>query len=207
MLDKVKHAVATAVDAAAGLVGVRLSEEPGYEVLGRAGEAEIRRYGARRVAETEAAGAEGEARDEGFRRLADYIFGRNAGEARIAMTAPVAQEGAGTRIPMTAPVAQSGGPGAYVIRFFLPASLATPPAPLDPAVRIAELPEETFAALRFSGATDASAVAAAKLRLRESLEGSGWEAEAEPVAWFYDPPWTPPPLRRTEVAVPVRRRG
>lgn len=191
MFDKVRHAVTTAVDAAAGLVGVRLGEEPGYEAVGRAGEAEIRRYGPRRVAETTASGAEEEARDEGFRRLADYIFGRNAGEARIAMTAPVAQP---------------GGPGGHVIRFFLPAALTAPPSPLDPEVRIAELPAETLAVLRFSGATDAAAVAAARARLHDALAGSGWQAQGEPVAWFYDPPWTPPPLRRTEVAVAVRRR-
>jgi hypothetical protein len=28
----------------------------------------------------------------------------------------------------------------------------------------------------------------------------------EPVAWFYDPPWTLPWLRRNEVAVPVEHR-
>jgi len=205
MLDKVRHAVATAVDSAAGLIGVRLSEEPGYEVTGQAGEAELRRYGPRRVAETTVSGEEGQARDEGFRRLAGYIFGGNAGAARIAMTAPVAQEG--ERIPMTAPVAQSAGPGGYVIRFFLPASLTDPPAPLDASVRIAEVPGETVAVLRFAGATDAEAVAAARSRLHDALRGSDWEAAGEPVAWFYDPPWTPPPLRRTEVAVPVRRRG
>lgn len=203
MLSNLRAAVATAVDSAAGLVGIRLSEEPAYEALGSAGKAEIRRYAARRVAETAVTGEEGAARDEGFRRLAGYIFGNNAGEARIAMTAPVE----GTRIPMTAPVAQSGGPDGWVIRFFLPADLADPPAPRDPAVRITELPAETVAVLRFSGPTDAEAVGLARTRLLDGLRGTEWEPLGEPVAWFYDPPWTPPPLRRTEVAVPVHRRA
>jgi hypothetical protein len=58
MFDKVRHAVATALDAAAGLVGLRVGEEPAYEVVGRAAAAEIRRYGARLVAETSVAGAQ-----------------------------------------------------------------------------------------------------------------------------------------------------
>jgi hypothetical protein len=205
MLDKVRHAVATAVDAAAGLVGVRVGEEPAHDVLGWAGEAEIRRYAPRLVAETTAAGEEGAARDEGFRRLAGYIFGANAGDARIAMTAPVVQEG--TRIAMTAPVAQVAGPAGWTIRFFLPAALRDPPAPRDPAVRIAELPAATFAVLRFAGSTGTEAVAAARARLLAALEPSSWTPAGEPAAWFYDPPWTPPPLRRNEVAVPVAPRA
>jgi hypothetical protein len=201
MLDKVKHAAATALDAAAGLVGVRVGEEPAFEVVGRVNAVEIRRYAPRLVAETEAEGEEGEARDIGFRRLAGYIFGANAGEARIAMTAPVAQEG--TRIAMTAPVAQEGTAGGHVIRFFLPAALRDPPAPRDPTVRIVALPAETFAVLRFSGSTAEAAVEAGRERLLAALEGSGWVAEGWPAAWFYDPPWTPPPLRRNEVAVRV----
>jgi hypothetical protein len=191
MLEKMRHAAATVVDAAAGLVGVRVGEEPAHEVLGRVGEAEIRRYGPRLVAETTASGREGDARDQGFRRLAGYIFGGNDGDARIAMTAPVAQE---------------GGPGAWVIRFFLPAALRDPPKPRDPAVRIAELPEARFAVLRFTGATGAEAVAEARRRLLAALDGSPWMAAGEPSAWFYDPPWTPSPLRRNEVAVPVVAR-
>jgi hypothetical protein len=113
----------------------------------------------------------------------------------------VAQEG--TRIAMTAPVAQSAAPEGYVIRFFLPAALRDPPAPRDPAVRIAELPAATMAVLRFSGSTAPEAVAAARARLLRILERSAWVVAGEPAAWFYDPPWTPPPLRRNEVAVPV----
>jgi hypothetical protein len=37
----------------------------------------------------------------------------------------------------------------------------------------------------------------------KGLAGSKWQPQGEPVAWFYDPPWTLPPLRRNEAAVPV----
>ena len=53
--------------------------------------------------------------------------------------------------------------------------------------------------------------ASAAVSLRRSTSAMVWRASAwvlaGPVqAWFYDPPWTVPALRRNEVAVPVARR-
>ena len=199
---------------ACSVVGVRSgTEEPPFTVVERLGEIEVRQYGARVAAETTVDQAEMPARSEGFGRLAGYIFGRNAGSARIAMTAPVAQEDAGGEVlAMTAPVAQgpvAQGPGGAgsTIRFFLPAGLtaAAAPRPLDARVRVVEVPARTVAVLRFSGSTGPEAVAARKAALLAGLSATRWTAEGAPFAWFYDPPWTLPPLRRNEVAVPVRR--
>ena len=191
MLGRIAYYAHTALDAAAGLIGVRaLTEEPKYDKLAEFGDAEIRRYLPRLAAETDVPGEEGAARDEGFRRLAGYIFGGNAGEERIAMTAPVAQ---------------APDPTGHTIRFFLPAGMTTPPPPRDPRIRIVQVPPETLAVHRFSGSTGPEAVANGKARLLAALHGSPWHPHGEPVAWFYDPPWTPPPLRRTEVAVAVTK--
>ena len=188
------------------------TEEPRYDAVERLGSVEIRRYAPRLAAETVVPGDAYNARGEGFRRLAGYIFGGNAGRRRIDMTAPVAQSGAGAdaesggeRIDMTAPVAQAPGEGGWAIRFFLPAALADPPAPNDARVRIVPVPEETLAVLRFSGTATADAVAERTKALVAALSGTAWRPAGEPVAWFYDPPWTLPPLRRNEVAVPVAR--
>jgi hypothetical protein len=138
--------------------------------------------------------------------VAGYIFGGNRAAAKIAMTAPVAQAAASERIAMTAPVAQSAaGPGRWTVRFFMPAqwTLATLPVPNDPAVRLVEVPGETMAVLRFTGDRGATAVAARQAELLRGLAGTAWAPQGEPVAWFYDPPWTLPWLRRNEVAVPV----
>lgn len=190
---------------ACAVVGVRSgTEEPRYETLGTEAGLEIRRYAPRLVAETTVSGAENEARSEGFSRLARYIFGANAGSARIAMTAPVAQQP--QRIAMTAPVAQDATPEGWRIRFFLPAALRDPPAPQDPRVTIAEAPAETVAVLRFSGAPTPDSVGQARTRLLEALPRTRWQAAGEPVSWFYDPPWTIPALRRNEIAVPVAPR-
>lgn len=194
--------------AACSVVGDRRgTEEPPFDVVGRAGEVEIRRYLPRIAAETEIEADAEAARNAGFRRLAGYIFGGNRGAEKIAMTAPVAQAPAGgERIAMTAPVAQQpAGPGRWTIRFYMPAqwTMATLPMPDDPAVRLVEVPGETMAVLRFSGDRGAEAVAARQAELMRALDGSAWTPRAAPVAWFYDPPWTLPWLRRNEVAVKV----
>lgn len=155
------------------------------------------------AAETLVAADEAASRSEGFSRLARYIFGGNAGAQSIAMTAPVAQQA--SQIAMTAPVAQAPAPGGgYRIRFFLPASLRTPPAPLDASVEIVTVPGETVAVLRYTGSTGPEAVAEARGRLLAALPASRWRAAGEPYSWFYDPPWTLPPLRRNEAVVPVQ---
>ena len=161
------------------------------------------------AAETTIQGDEITARSIGFRRLAHYIFGGNHTRADIEMTAPVAQapgQGAAA-IGMTAPVAQqSRSPDQWDIRFFMPANAnrATLPVPDDDTVRLVELPPETYAVLRFSGFAAAHAVHDKTMELLETLKTNGWTPMGAPVAWFYDPPWTLPPLRRNEVAVAVR---
>jgi hypothetical protein len=189
------------------------TEEPPFTVIARLGpapgEVEIRRYAPRLVAEMTVTGDEVSARSAAFRPLAAYIFGENPASDRIGMTAPVAQgsnAASSERIGMTAPVAQSGGAGEWRIGFFMPAryTLATLPRPRDPRITIVTLPEAELAVLRFSGLPGAEAVAAAQARLAAALEGGCWLPSGTGGAWFYDPPWTIPNLRRSEVWLPVR---
>ncbi len=189
--------------AACSVVGVRSgTEEPAYTVVGQAGPVEIRHYGSRVAAETIVDAPKVAARSEGFTRLAGYIFGKNAGGSSIEMTAPVAQSAA---IAMTVPVMQDGS----AIRFFLPAALTaeTAPRPLDDRVRIVTVPAETVAVLRYAGSTRPEAVAEQQARLMTVLAGSPYQATGAPFSWFYDPPWTLPPLRRNEAVVQVLDRG
>lgn len=193
---------------ACSVVGIRSgTEEPRYETVETIGAVEIRRYAPRIAAQTEVAGSEEAARSEGFRRLAGYIFGGNARRDRIAMTAPVAQA-PGERIAMTAPVAQTGDSDGWQIRFFMPAryTLDTLPVPDDRRVVLVVVPEETVAVLRFSGLPRADAVARNTAALSAALAGSAWAPSGPVQAWFYDPPWTVPALRRNEVVAPVARR-
>jgi len=194
---------------ACSVVGMRSTEEPAFTVIARLGEVEIRRYAPRLLAEVVVPGDPVAARNRGFRTLAAYIFGENAGAERIGMTAPVAQSG--ERIGMTAPVAQSPAEAgdAWRIGFFMPArySRAMLPAPRDPAITLRGLPEATVAVRRFAGVPDADAVAEAQRALAAALAGAGWRATGPGGAWFYDPPWTIPALRRNEAWLPVEATG
>ena len=199
---------------ACSVVGVRSgTEQPRYDVVARLADGvEVRRYAPRLAAETTVDGTEYAARSTGFRRVAGYIFGGNSGRARIAMTAPVAvaPAGSGERIAMTAPGSQlRDADGRWTIRFFLPAGLseADAPTPDDARVRVVAVPAETMGVLRYTGSISADAVARARARLAAALSGSAWTPRGEPVSWFYDPPWTLPPLRRNEAAVPVAQVG
>ncbi len=189
---------------ACSVLGMRSTEEPPFTPVARQGEAEIRRYAPRLVAEVRVEGDEATARNRGFRPLAAYIFGENQASERIGMTAPV-QQSSGERIGMTAPVAQVAEGGAWRIGFFMPARYTrdTLPAPRDPAITIREVPEALVAVRRFSGLPSEAAVAEARAALQAELDGSPWRVTGPGGAWFYDPPWTIPALRRSEVWLPV----
>jgi hypothetical protein len=191
---------------ACSVIGVRDgTEEPRFEVIDRVGAVEIRRYGPRLAAETLVTSAsETAARSEGFQRLAGYIFGGNQAAAKIAMTAPVAQ--ASERIAMTAPVgAAAAGDGRWIVRFFMPAEFTrdTLPVPNDARVTIVEVPAETVAVLRYTGVPSQTAAAEQRAALLAALASGPWQAAGDPGDWFYDPPWTLPPLRRNEAVVAV----
>ena len=194
---------------ACSVVGIRSgTEEPHYVVLQAQGPLEIRQYDARLAAETEVTGSEYSARGKGFQRLAGFIFGANSSRGNIAMTAPVSQEGGSHTIAMTAPVGQEqSAPGMWRIRFFMPAKYteATLPRPTDPTVRIVTVPVETYGVYRYTGSTSPSATADAARQLLRHVTGTGYVPTGQPVAWFYDPPWTLPFLRRNEAAVVVAK--
>jgi hypothetical protein len=155
-------------------------------------------------------GDEVSARNQGFRIIADYIFGANQGRASIAMTSPVAQAAVRPEtIAMTAPVAQSAGKeGEWRVQFFMPARYTreTLPKPNSSRVRITELPAQRFAVLRFSGLAGRATVAGKTEELKGKVAALGWTVTGAPVTWFYDPPWTLPPMRRNEVALPISTR-
>ncbi len=194
----------TAIAAVAAIGGQALAEtpEPKYEVVIRDGDIEIRDYAPMIVAEVVRRGERDDAINAGFTPLADYIFGENEPNAKIAMTAPVTQEIAGEEIAMTAPVTQeASGDGIWRVRFVMPAqySLESLPKPKNGDIKVIEVPGERRAVIRFSGFGSDSALHERTAELKAFIATHGAVAVGEPIYAFYDPPWTLPFFRRNEV--------
>lgn len=198
-------------ESALSIAGIRVgTEEPHYLSTRLTDGVDIRTYGPRLAAETTVTADEDRARNIGFRRLARYIFGANHRDQQISMTAPVAQQtgSKGDDIAMTAPVAQSRtSDDRWTIRFFMPSkwTMETLPTPDDDDVALVSVPGETVAVLRFSGDRGPTAVASRTDELLDALRTAGIEPAGEPVAWFYDPPWTLPFRRRNEIVIPIEQ--
>lgn len=202
-----------------GLFGVRLEEEPRYEVLEHLGEdeaIEIRRYAPALLARVTVAGDHDEAVDEGFDRLARYIFGENrpAGLAgmRRAGDAAANSDGdsaGGERMAMTIPVRQEQVAGGWTIAFFLSNDLEASgaPQPNDAGIELVREPVRVVAALRYRGNNSDERRLAASQELLAALAASPrWRADDE-VNWAqYDAPFVIPFLKRNEAQVPVKPR-
>ena len=160
------------------------AHEPPYEVEEQRGLLEIRRYPALRIAETTVDATWEEALQQGFRRLAGFIFGGNDTRQRLAMTAPVLGTGNGA---------------GFRVAFVMPEGHV--PAPDDDRVGVRELPARRVAVLRFRGRYDASTIDARKKDLVHELAAAGLHPSGEASFAGYDPPSTLPLLRRNELWV------
>ena len=177
-------------------------EEPAYDVVQKLGErVEIRRYAAYVVAEVLIAGPADEAGNLAFPMLAGYIFGKNKGERKFAMTAPVTQTSAPTTFAMTAPVTQTAADGGTLVRFVLPkeVSLAKAPEPIDERVTLREVAAHTLAAIRYSGFWSQANDAEHFEQLSTALRAAKLTWAGEPVLARFNAPWTPWFLRRNEL--------
>lgn len=81
------------------------------------------------------------------------------------------------------------------------------PEPDSAAVKLVSVSAETVAVRRFTGNRGPRAIAAQTVELAHVLPGTGFEPTGPPFAWFYDPLWTIPILRRNEIAVAVKATG
>jgi hypothetical protein len=208
MWSNIAYFATLALESLVGIFGIRLYEEPNYEIVARLGDrVEIRRYAPRLAAEVVISG-DGKAKmDDAFRLLFAYIAGANqakekGGGAKISMTVPVEVHRNET-LAMTVPVQVSETDNSVRMLFYLPATVSADaaPKPTDGRVRIVTVPGETIATLRFSGSADVSR--ARQLELIDILKESRWRPTGTPYLLGYDPPFTLPFLRRNEVAVEV----
>ncbi len=179
-------------------------EQPKYQVLSTDGQIEIREYSPIIVAEVIVQGGRKEAINQGFRRLADYIFGNNTSNNNISMTAPVTQQQS-QKIAMTAPVSQHAKGSGWAIHFVMPSqySLDTLPKPNNKEVTLKKVSTKRFAVIRFSGMNTNNNIDLHEKKLQAYLLEKGINAISTPTYAFYNPPWTLPLLRRNEVLIEI----
>ncbi|MBK1621410.1 heme-binding protein [Lamprobacter modestohalophilus] len=183
-------------------------EKPDYQVVVQDGDFELRDYPPLVVAEVSGSGSRQQSLSSGFGPLARYIFAKERGGERIAMTAPVQQRAlaADEKIAMTAPVTQTPtNDGNWSVQFIMPAEfgLEDLPPPGNDQVRLDKIPARSVAAVRFSGRTNDQAIAEQQARLEAWMAERGLESRGEPIYAYYNDPFTPGPLRRNEVLFEV----
>jgi hypothetical protein len=170
---------------------------------------EVRRYEPYIVAEVVVPGPAEQAGNQGFSFLGGYIFGRNKGDRKIAMTAPVTQSAQPVKIEMTAPVTQNavaGGQGGFAVQFMMPSSftMETLPEPLDPRVTLKPVAEQRVVAITYSGTWTQANYEEHLQKLRDTAQRQGLQVEGEPVYARYNGPWVPWFMRKNEIWLPIR---
>ncbi len=158
------------------------------------------------VAEADVSGERDKAIGEGFRIIAEYIFGNNQSSRKVSMTAPVTQR-MNEKIAMTAPVTQQRTEHSWQVRFIMPASytLETLPKPNKPAITLSRVEGKRFAVIRFSGLTSEDRLKRQTDELMEFIKNKNLSVTSAPTYAFYNPPWTLPVLRRNEIMIEVAR--
>ena len=203
-------------------------EEPDFSVVKKIGAIEIRKYAPYVVAEVVVNANANDAGNQAFPILAGYIFGKNKGEKKMAMTAPVIQSSAPViqssapviqssapvtqspappiKMEMTAPATQAAVPGGFLVQFVLPktVSLATAPEPLDDRVKLREMPAASWAVITYSGTWSQSNFDENLNALRTALKTADITTQGEPVLSRYNGPFTPWFMRRKEIWLALR---
>lgn len=201
-VSTVVRALVLAATAFTAAPEARAIEEPAFDVLRALNErVELRRYGPYVVAEVLVPGPADEAGNQAFPILAGYIFGKNQGERKLEMTAPVTQAVAPAKLPMTAPVTQAPAAGGFIVQFVLPRSvtLATAPQPLDERVTLREVAPGRVAVIRFSGFWSEANYNEHLALLQAALKDAGQPWTGDPVYARYNAPFTPWFMRRNEI--------
>ena len=164
------------------------TETPEYHVVRSDGKIEIRDYPNLTVAATPMAG---DGMNGGFGQLFRFITGSNESGETIEMTSPVLIANTTEKKSMS---------------FIMPKVTADKgvPGPAGDAVKLDSIEAGRFAVLRFSGRRSQELEKKAITTLRAWLAAETLTALGEPLFAYFDPPWTPTPMRRNEVMIRIQ---
>ena len=160
-------------------------DEPNYEVIQKNEIYEVRKYSDRLAVETINSGSE-----NNFRKLFNYISGRNEDNEKIKMTTPVTQ---------------FEKDGNMSMQFYLPAKFDSKnaPKPIKENVRIVNIEGGYYAVIRYSGrASDKNFIKHKDILLKE-LKKNNILTLSPPIRATYDSPFTLPMNRRNEAMFKV----
>ena len=164
-------------------------ETPKYQVVKTFGKVEIRKYPNLILAQTKLGSSEYKSSgNNGFRTVANYIFGGNSKQQKIAMTAPVIMD-MGDSASMS---------------FVMPAEYEMDdlPKPASDQVKIRKQESKTLAVLRFGGYSDDEKIQKYAKRLEEVLTENNIKVKSALLYMGYNAPWDVV-NRRNEVAFEV----
>lgn len=196
----------------------RSVKTPEYSIIEKREGYEVRSYKPYLTAQVEVSGTYNKALNEGFRVLADYIFGNNTKQTAIAMTAPVTEGRSeklamtapvvvkdNEKLAMTAPVIESSNETSRIISFVMPFeyTLETLPKPNNPRIEIVPQEARKVAVLRFAWFRGGERVARKKQELLLLLERDSVTIKGDPEYAGYNAPFTAPWLNRNEVMVEI----
>jgi len=160
-------------------------EEANYEVISKNEVYEIRKYSDRLAVETMTSGI-----DSNFRKLFNYISGRNDTQEKIKMTTPVTQ------------VEKNGN---MSMQFYLPSKFNSEnvPNPSREDVKIVNIEGGYYAVLRYSGRASDGNFLKYKEILEKELQKNNISIISPPIRATYDSPFTLPMNRRNEAMFKV----
>ena len=160
-------------------------EEANYEVVFKNEIYEIRKYSDRLAVETMTSGI-----DSNFRKLFNYISGRNDTQEKIKMTTPVTQ------------VEKNGN---MSMQFYLPSKFNSKnvPNPSRDDVKIVNIEGGYYAVLRYSGRASDGNFIKHKEILEKELQKNNISIISPPIRATYDSPFTLPMNRRNEAMFKV----
>lgn len=192
-----------------GFFGIRLEEEPAFDVVETIGDVEIRRYQPALLAQVNVGGEHDEAMNVAFKKLAGYVFGDNDRDQQSEMTTPVQQAQAHDHASPSTPVVRNDADGSWNVTFFLSNQLAAAdaPQPNDAAVTLVEQPARLIASLRYTGNNTPESRADSRTRLLKELSTHPNFRVVDDVSWaLYDQPFSIPFLKRNEAHVEVAEK-
>jgi hypothetical protein len=181
-------------------------EQPTFDLVDEIGDLQIRRYEPYVVARTLIDSGFSEAGNQGFKRLAGYIFSGNDADRKIAMTAPVGQRLHAQALDGQTKQADAGQGEKYWVTFSMPGeySIEELPKPDDEQVEIAEVPEKYMAVVRYKGNWSEERYRQHESKLLALVKQSTTWLQQGEVTWArYNPPFMPGFMRTNEVAIEV----